>query len=126
MGPYTLIAIVASFCGTSFMQNGLKQRCPEARSFRWGFYNGLLAIFGGAGWSLVCFVASVLLAFRGNVSGTMEAFLLSVYFAIFACSGYFVVKRQRWAWVAMTLLSLNPIIWLVNGEYGQNRWDEFH
>lgn len=33
-------------------------------------------------------------------------------------------RRRRWAWVALTLLSFNPVAWVVNLVYLWKRWAE--
>lgn len=39
--------------------------------------------------------------------------------------GYFVIQRRSWAWVTLTILSLNLVVWGINYFYGKNRWNEF-
>lgn len=36
----------------------------------------------------------------------------------------FVVKRRRWAWVVLTIASLNPILWIAHYFYVRHRWTE--
>ncbi|HEX4622624.1 MAG TPA: hypothetical protein VH208_13765, partial [Myxococcaceae bacterium] len=33
-------------------------------------------------------------------------------------------QRKRWAWLALTALSLNPVAWLINFLYLRRRWAE--
>ena len=32
--------------------------------------------------------------------------------------------RRRWAWVALTILSFNPLAWIINAIYLRKRWAE--
>ncbi|EKO3601202.1 hypothetical protein P0F15_003340 [Vibrio metschnikovii] len=36
---------------------------------------------------------------------------------------YFVLKMNKYAFLVMTVLSLNPILWFINGTYLNNRWN---
>jgi hypothetical protein len=49
----------------------------------------------------------------------------TVFFALHAVCGWFIIRRKRWAWVIGTLLSISPAIWIPNAIYGSNRWKEF-
>jgi hypothetical protein len=43
---------------------------------------------------------------------------------LYAVLAWFFAQRQRWAWVALTILSFNPIAWIINGIYLWKRWAE--
>ncbi len=50
--------------------------------------------------------------------------------AMLACAAFFAVlawcfaRRQRWAWITLTILSFNPVAWLINLIYLGKRWAE--
>lgn len=39
--------------------------------------------------------------------------------------GYKIIKRKKWSWILGTIMSLNPILFIINWIYARNRWDEF-
>ena len=49
--------------------------------------------------------------------------LVALSLAIFGSLGYFVIRRDRWAWVVLSLFG-GPVIWIVNYLYGKRRWEE--
>jgi len=44
--------------------------------------------------------------------------------AVYGILAWFAAQRRRWAWVALTLASFNPLVWLVNAFYFRKRWAE--
>ncbi len=45
-------------------------------------------------------------------------------FAISAVAHYFIIKRNKWAWIIGGILELNPVLWVTNYMYLKNRWGE--
>ena len=45
-------------------------------------------------------------------------------FAISAVAHYFIIKRNKWAWIIGGILELNPVLWVTNYMYLKNRWVE--
>ena len=43
---------------------------------------------------------------------------------IYALLAWFFAQRQHWAWIALTILSFNPIAWIINAIYLWRRWAE--
>src|SRR6185503_9385194 len=86
---------------------------PGTHPYKWGYYTGM-GLCSAPFW----FWVSVNASWNAVIA---ELFLALVYVPV----GIFVVKRRRWAAVAGTLLSWNPILWVINGLYFANRWREF-
>jgi NADPH:quinone reductase-like Zn-dependent oxidoreductase len=82
---------------------------PGKRSFRWGYYFSLQALLGG--------VALGLLLEAGAATALVCA-------AIYALLAWQFAQRKRWAWIALTILSFNPLAWIVNSFYLRKRWSE--
>lgn len=82
---------------------------PDKRPFRWGFYFSLM--------SFVVVVSLIILLELGLVT-------LIVVGLLYGVLAWFFARRQRWAWVALTILSFNPIAWIVNAIYLARRWRE--
>jgi hypothetical protein len=49
---------------------------------------------------------------------------LLVFGLIYGVLAWFFARRRPWAWIALTLLSFNPIAWIVNAIYLRKRWRE--
>jgi hypothetical protein len=64
-----------------------------------------------------------------GINGRWETFglflALTMWLALSAVSGWFIIQRKRWAWVGGTILSFNILVWIINYIYGRNRWGEF-
>lgn len=86
-----------------------RRRHPGKRPYRWGYYFAVQAI--------VCGTA------LGVVLESGVGILLACA-AVYGVLAWFFARRRRWAWVALTLLSFNPVVWLVNGVYLGKRWKE--
>jgi NADPH:quinone reductase-like Zn-dependent oxidoreductase len=82
---------------------------PGKRPYRWGYYFGILT-----------FVAAVGLA---DVFGSGVTTVI-VFGLIYAVLAWFFVQRQHWAWIALTILSFNPVAWIINSIYLWKRWAE--
>ena len=122
--PSNSIQTVGILCGLlAIIPSGLLERRRKrlgigALPFAWAFFVGVSAflfgsILGGAG-----FVAAM---DSNDLSG---AGIALAFGAAYALPGWFVIQRRRWAWVILTVLSLNPFSWIINYIYGRNRWSE--
>ena len=82
---------------------------PEKRPYRWGYY-----------FSVMSFVAVVGLALLLDF-GIMALIVCGVLYGVLAWS---FAQRRHWAWIALTILSFNPIAWIINAIYLRKRWAE--
>ena len=82
---------------------------PEKRSYRWGYY-----------FSVMSFVAVVGLGLLLDL-GIVTLLVLSLIYGVLV---WFFAQRRRWAWIALTILSFNPIAWIINAIYLRRRWRE--
>ena len=82
---------------------------PEKRPFRWGYYFSAM--------SFVAVVGLCLLLDCGIIC-------LILCFVIYAILAWSFAKRRHWAWIALTILSFNPIAWIINAIYLRKRWSE--
>ena len=115
----TLIALtfIAIVVGVSIVPIALafvlnrrwRRRHPRSRSFRWGFYFSLMTFIGGL-------LLGIMLE-----SGTTAVIICGVIYAVL---GWFFVRRHHWAWIALTILSFNPVAWIINAIYLRKRWAE--
>jgi len=65
------------------------------------------------------FIGAVGLA---NVFGFFSAVI--VFAVIYAVLAWFFAQRQYWAWITLTILSFNPVAWIINFLYLRKRWGE--
>ena len=86
-----------------------RRRNPGKRPYRWGYYLSLEALIGGALLGLAL------------ESGPAVAVAFAGTYAVLAWS---FARRRRWAWVALTVLTFNPVAWIVNLVYLRRRWRE--
>ena len=86
-----------------------RERNPEKRAYRWGYYFSMMAFFG-----------SLLLGRILDYGMTS----MIIFGLIYGALAWFFAQRQRWAWIALTILSFNPIAWIINAIYLRKRWTE--
>ena len=95
---------------TAFVLNrGFRERNPEKRPYRWGYYFSIMSFIGG------------LLLGRILDFGSPGIIVCGLLYAML---GWFFAQRRHWAWIALTILSFNPIAWLINAIYLRRRWRE--
>ena len=101
-----LITAASIWFFTSWPDKRLHAKHPKSLPFKWGYWMGML-----------CFLIPLVMA----IDNTMLALVLApIYFPV----GIFVSRRQRWALVTATILSINPLLWIINTIYIRNRWVE--
>ena len=97
--------IVAAFA----LNRRFSRRNPGKRPYRWGYYVSIQSAIEGLALGIVL------------ESGVGVAIVCAVVYATLA---WCFARRQRWAWIALTIASLNPVVWLVNAVYFWKRWSE--
>jgi NADPH:quinone reductase-like Zn-dependent oxidoreductase len=100
-----VVPIVAALA----LDRRFRRRNPGKRPYRWGYYFGILSFLGGVGLGLML------------ESGTGAVIVCGAIYAVLA---WLFVQRRRWAWVALTILSFNPVAWVINFFYLRKRWAE--
>jgi NADPH:quinone reductase-like Zn-dependent oxidoreductase len=104
-----LLGLGGPIAGSLALNRRFRRLNPEKRSYRWGYYFGLQFWVVAAGFPLLLDAGVVPVLLCGAVGA-----LLAGAFA----------QRRRWAWLALTALSLNPVAWLINFLYLRRRWAE--
>ena len=69
--------------------------------------------------SIMSFIGAVGLA---NAFGFFSAVIVFAF--IYAVLAWFFAQRQHWAWITPTILSFNPVAWIINFLYLRKRWGE--
>jgi NADPH:quinone reductase-like Zn-dependent oxidoreductase len=100
-----LLPIVIAF----ILNRRFQRHNPDKRGYRWGYYFSIMAFIHslGLGLFLEC--------------GAVGVIICGLIYAILA---WFFAQRQRWAWITLTILSFNPIAWIINAIYLWRRWAE--
>jgi len=86
------------------------------KPYRWGFYWGVQ--------SIALAVLLIILSFT-IAEDAGSVILLLALASLYGVIGYFTIKRRTWAFVTLTVFTLNPVTWIANGIYIKNRLDEF-
>ncbi len=103
------VILVAPGVAALALNRRFQRRNPEKRPYRWGYYVAILSLLGGIGLGLLL-----------ELGAAAVVGLALVYGALAWSFG----RRRRWAWVALTILTFNPVAWLVNAIYLRRRWTE--
>ena len=100
------------------MNNKHLLRHPEYKSYVWGYFTGVVTIV----WGIILFIVYLLLLFLNVDIGPINTTLFYLAFLIFYTAlGYFVCSKEKWAFIILTILWINPIIWVINYFYIKRR-----
>jgi NADPH:quinone reductase-like Zn-dependent oxidoreductase len=100
-----ILPIVVAFV----LNRRFRQRNSDKRGYRWGYYFSVMSFI--AGLALGAFFES----------GAIAVIVCGFIYGVLA---WFFAQRCHWAWVALTILSFNPIAWIINAIYLRRRWAE--
>ncbi len=101
----TIVPIV----GALALNRRFRRRNPGKRPYRWGNYFSIQSFIGGIGLGVIL------------DSGVTVLIACGVIYAVLA---WFFAQRRHWAWIALTILSFNPVAWIINLFYLRKRWAE--
>ena len=100
------------------MNNKHLLRHPEYKSYVWGYFTGVVTIV----WGIILFIVYLSLLFLNVDIGPVNTTLFYLAFLIFYTAlGYFVCSKEKWAFIILTILWINPIIWVTNYFYIKRR-----
>ena len=115
----TQIAIIIASIITAVILEKKRQNKENTRPYTWGYFNGVFCVITGAAVILLLLGALFL-----DVRPTSEMMFVLVVGGIFFWLGMLTIKRVCWAFVIATILSFNPIAYLINGIYIYRRRKE--
>ena len=116
----TIICLLISVPASFSMNESLHKKIPDVKPYAWGYYIGLIGALSGTAVGILQFVA----ASKTYGSRSDSFVLLGILFLVTAVVHFFIIKRNKWAWIVGIILQLNPILWIINGIYLKNRWSE--
>jgi len=104
-----LVVLIGPIIAAFALNRRFQRRHPDKRGYRWGYYFSINSFIHGLalGAFLECGFTAVI------VLGLTSALL-----------AWFFAQRHHWAWIALTILSFNPIAWIINAIYLRKRWAE--
>ena len=115
IGLIVLIYFIAKKLNTNH-----KTQYPDHQDYKWGYFMGVGAMVFGTLYGLIYFFILI------SVSvGLQEIVILLASFIIPVILGYYICKKSKQAIIWGTIISLNPIIWIINYFYIKNRRGEF-
>ena len=115
IGPDLIVlALIAIVIGVPIvvalaLNRRFQRRNPGKRPYRWGYYFSIQSFIGGIGLGIKL------------ESGTIAVISCGATYAVLA---WFFAQRHHWAWITLTILSFNPIAWIINFIYLRRRWSE--
>jgi len=102
------------------MNKTLQARNPGIRPFKWGYFIGIVGVLNSAVLGIIFFMsATVTASYECNLLYAKTLLMLLVGMA-----HYYMIKRNRIAWIIGTILSMNIFLWIINGIYLKHRWHE--
>lgn len=108
----------------AFMVNKRAQAAhPLRQSFVWGYFQTLELLIN------VVFGALLGLIMASQMMGAFaapEVVMIVVFGVPLFILGLLAFKRNRIALVIMTVISSNPVLWIINFFYLKNRWEEMN
>jgi NADPH:quinone reductase-like Zn-dependent oxidoreductase len=100
---------VAPVVAALVLNRRFRRRNPGKRPYRWGYYFSIVSFVGGLGLGVILEAGAGVLVACGALYGGVA---------------WFFARRRRWAWLALTILSFNPVAWVINLVYLRKRWTE--
>ena len=116
MGPFELIIwgviigiTILNYFIAKKLNTNHKTLYPDHQDYKWGYFMGVGAMVFGTLYGLIYFFILI------SVSvGLQEIVILLASFIIPVILGYYICKKSKQAIIWGTIISLNPIIWIIN------------
>ncbi len=113
-------AILGVFLYTNKLNNKFQLQLPECKSFFWGYFMGVFNVS-----SSILFIVVSLSVTVNSDNPPLALFLFIAFVGLLGLVlGYLIIKRSKVALILFTVISLNPVFWIINFIYIKNRWDE--
>ena len=116
------ICVIISIIIAYYMNKKFKDHYPDKMGYMWGFIQGTSPIVMSVLLS-ICYVI-VVVSSRDLTALSDEVDLVMTIAFVRAAVAYGVVKRHRWIFIIHTILTFNIFLWIINGVYIKNRWNE--
>jgi drug/metabolite transporter (DMT)-like permease len=110
------VILFAPFVCAYLMNKRLNKKHPEFKSFFWGYYSAF---------ALLVFQPFLVAGQLHNADLSVLRFGVTFCFLITLPFSVMTIFRKRIGFILLTIITLNPILWIINGVYIKNRWNEF-
>jgi len=110
------VVLFAPFVCAQLLNKRLQKQHPEFKSYFWGYYTAC---------ALFVFQPFIVAGQLHNADVSMLRFWVIFSFLITLPFSVMTILRLKAGFIALSIITLNPIIWIINGFYIKNRWDEF-
>lgn len=106
---------------TFFLEARRKRLGIGVRAYTYGYFVGTFGV-------MICVTALAAVAFAIVAADVDrdEAIGTAILVVCLGIPGWYVIQRQRWAWVVLGFFSFNPIFWIIAYFYCKNRWIELN
>ncbi len=119
---YVFIIIAPAIIASQYLSKRFKNINSSNMSYKWGFYCGSQFIMI----SILFIILTIIDLTNEAVASDSTSILIELAISLFfAFLGIFTIKRRIWAFVILTILTINPVTWIINGIYIRNRKNEF-
>jgi len=120
----TLISALISVSFAFSWGDILHMEHPDLKPYKWGYFNGWMGVLiGGVTAIMECVKLWNTYDNYFPINHDIDVIML-VYSALVVISCIFIIKRNKWGWIVGIILQGNPILWIINGIYVNNRWSE--
>lgn len=116
----TQIVIIIASIITALILEKKRPDKETTRRYTWGYFNGVFCVITSSVVILILLVA----LFYLDVRTTPEMMFVIMSAGVFFWLGMLTIKRVCWAFIIATILSFNPIAYLINGIYIYRRRKE--
>jgi len=89
--------------------------------FVWGYFL-VISVFMISAGLLVAVPVNIIRTGNVSDSDSIALLLLIAFYLTMAVLGLLICRLNRWAFALFSLLTFNPILWLVNAAYASQRW----
>jgi hypothetical protein len=129
VGLALIILVTVPLFGAYLLENRRRSQGPSAsqksayiheRSFLWGYFFGV--VFGLYPTVLLAAVTKTITTGGARDVDPWATSMLIVFFLTNAVLGLLTCRLNRWAFTLLSLLTFNPVLWLINAIYGAKRW----
>lgn len=109
-----------SYFSARDFETASKKKNPEVWPYKWGYFVGFFGTICFGSFSTLQFIE----AYQSNEDLYVSNIFLGLVFLIGSISHIFIIRRSKLGWVIGVIFQCNPVLWLANGIYAKNRWNE--
>jgi len=117
-----IIALPFAVAASFYMDKKLHDGNDDVQPYKWGYYNGWMGILVSGCYAIISFLNAA----DSYGSRADEYFSLGLLFIFVAAVSAGFVVRNKWWCIAATVVQFNPLLWIINGIYIKNRWNELN